>query len=163
MHRALFIAEILLEIFTHLTPLEKQDPCDEISTSSGLPELFSAKNPLSWDIRSRGYLAALARTCKTFHEPAMDLLWADTDDYGIEPLLGCVARLHPLIYRRDRMVSAVVSFHSFSLPKSGCRARAAGHKASNQGIEHGQKVSSHYLSTRPSNFCVMPPECATCL
>jgi len=111
MHRALFIAEILLEVFMHLIPLEKLDPCDEISTSSGLPQLFSAKNPLSWDIRSRGYLAALARTCKTFHEPAMDLLWAAMDDYGIEPLLGCVARLHPLIYRRDKiLVSAVISF-----------------------------------------------------
>ncbi|KAG2363056.1 hypothetical protein BDR07DRAFT_957388 [Suillus spraguei] len=26
----------------------------------------------------------------------MDLLWADV--YGLEPLLGCVTRLHPLVY-----------------------------------------------------------------
>ncbi|OAX35233.1 hypothetical protein K503DRAFT_746259 [Rhizopogon vinicolor AM-OR11-026] len=44
----------------------------------------------------RQSLAALARTCKTFHEPAMDALWADM--HGIEPLLGCVTRLHPMIY-----------------------------------------------------------------
>jgi hypothetical protein len=44
----------------------------------------------------RKSLAALAVTCKAFSEPAMDLLWADIDQ--LEPLLGCVTRLHPLIY-----------------------------------------------------------------
>jgi hypothetical protein len=41
---------------------------------------------------------SLARTCKTFYEPAMDLLWADMYDFGIIPLLGCVTRLHSLVY-----------------------------------------------------------------
>jgi hypothetical protein len=72
MHRALFILEILVEIFK-----------------------FSDFN-LSWYHRSRKTLAALARTCKTFHDPAMDLLWADMDN--LQPLFGCVTRLHPMIY-----------------------------------------------------------------
>ncbi|KAG2119380.1 hypothetical protein DEU56DRAFT_836666, partial [Suillus clintonianus] len=48
-------------------------------------------------------LAALARTCKTIHEPAMDELWANID--GLEPSLGCVTRLHPVIYPRTKKVS----------------------------------------------------------
>ena len=57
--------------------------------------------------------------CETFqgkvdpsvsHEPAMDLLfewpWARSD--GIEPLLGCVPRLHPQIYGRHKKVSATI-------------------------------------------------------
>ncbi|OJA16076.1 hypothetical protein AZE42_11627, partial [Rhizopogon vesiculosus] len=36
---------------------------------------------------------------KAFHDPAMDLLWADMED--LEPLLGCVTRLHPLIYNPE--------------------------------------------------------------
>ncbi|KAG2750219.1 hypothetical protein P692DRAFT_20873173 [Suillus brevipes Sb2] len=69
MHRALLISEVLSEIFAHVN----EDP--------------GPKKPS---------LEALARTCKAFHEPAMDLLWADLD--GMTPLLGCVPRLHRLIY-----------------------------------------------------------------
>ncbi|OAX35894.1 hypothetical protein K503DRAFT_858337 [Rhizopogon vinicolor AM-OR11-026] len=39
--------------------------------------------------------------CKAFHDPAMDLLWADMED--IKPLLGCVTRLHPLIYDPEHL------------------------------------------------------------
>ncbi|OAX32034.1 hypothetical protein K503DRAFT_777069 [Rhizopogon vinicolor AM-OR11-026] len=74
MHRALVVSEVLLEIFAYLDPTLL----------------------LSWPGKRWLSLAALARTCKTFHEPAMDLLWADVD--GMAPLLGCVPRLHPLIY-----------------------------------------------------------------
>jgi hypothetical protein len=77
MHQALFVSEILVEIFSHLNPI----PSDESRT--GLSE-------------SRKSLAALARACKTFYDPAMDLLWAVLDD--VWPLLGCVTRLHPSIY-----------------------------------------------------------------
>jgi len=72
MHQALCVSEVLLEIFPHLT-------CQKTA-----------------DLRSS--LAALARTCKNFHKLAMDLLWANTGLNGIDPLLGCVTRLHPLIY-----------------------------------------------------------------
>lgn len=77
-HRALLVPDILLVIFEHVNH-------EKISR---------------W---SRKSLAALASTCKAFHEPAMDLLWANMD--GIEPLLGCVTRLHPMIYGGDKKVS----------------------------------------------------------
>ncbi|KIK36793.1 hypothetical protein CY34DRAFT_16145 [Suillus luteus UH-Slu-Lm8-n1] len=73
MHRALLISEVLSEIFAHV--------------NEDLGPRLAGKKPS---------LEALARTCKAFHEPAMDLLWADLD--GITPLLGCVPRLHRLIY-----------------------------------------------------------------
>jgi len=37
---------------------------------------------------SRPTLAALARTCRTFKEPALDLLWANIT--GFKPLLSCL-------------------------------------------------------------------------
>jgi hypothetical protein len=52
-----------------------------------LQEIFSYQTKTS--------LVALVRTCKNFYDLAMDLLWAELD--GIEPLLGCVERLHPMI------------------------------------------------------------------
>ncbi|KAG1799300.1 uncharacterized protein HD556DRAFT_1534506 [Suillus plorans] len=73
MHQGLLIPEVLLEIFAYVNII----PSTETTSTQKL-------------------LAALARTCKIFHEPAMDLLW--TEIHGLEPLLGCVARLHPLIY-----------------------------------------------------------------
>ncbi|KAG0694969.1 hypothetical protein DFH29DRAFT_769359, partial [Suillus ampliporus] len=72
MHRALLVSEILLEIFVHVN--ETLD--------------LSSKSARTGKPLSRKSLAALARTCKKFHEPAMDLLWAALN--GIEPLLGCV-------------------------------------------------------------------------
>jgi len=74
MHQALFVLEILMEIFSHLNPI---------------PSNGSRK-------KSRKSLAALARACKTFYDPAMYLLWAILDD--VWPLLGCVTRLHSSIY-----------------------------------------------------------------
>jgi hypothetical protein len=35
----------------------------------------------------RGALAALARTCQTFHGPALDVLWAN--QLSLEPLIRC--------------------------------------------------------------------------
>ncbi|KAG1778319.1 hypothetical protein EV702DRAFT_1196323 [Suillus placidus] len=72
MHHALLVPEVLLEIFAHVS-----------EQSTGITAL------------SQQSLAALVTTCKTFHEPAMDLLWSEIE---IEILLGCVTRLHPLIY-----------------------------------------------------------------
>ncbi|OAX37560.1 hypothetical protein K503DRAFT_866783 [Rhizopogon vinicolor AM-OR11-026] len=76
MHPTLLLVEVLLETFAYLKP----------SGSASEKSL------------SRRSLSALARTCKPFYEPAMDLLWEDMDDYGIIPLLGCVTRLYPLVY-----------------------------------------------------------------
>ncbi|KAG1725942.1 hypothetical protein EDB19DRAFT_252415 [Suillus lakei] len=79
MHQALFVSDVLLDIFAHVNNLS--------STASS-----TGQRPSSWTS-----LASLAATCKAFHEPAMDLLWAKVD--SLVPLLGCVTRLHPLIYR----------------------------------------------------------------
>lgn len=77
MHHALLISEILLDIFAHV--------------NTNLDSLSYGEISLT-----RKSLATLAATCKTFYEPAMDLLWADM--HGIVPLLGCVTRLHPMIH-----------------------------------------------------------------
>lgn len=82
MHQALLIPEVLLEIFSHV-----------IEEPSVLPAGFISLSQKS--------LAALATTCKTFYEPAMDLLWNEMD--MSESLLGCVTRLHPLMYRNGRL------------------------------------------------------------
>jgi hypothetical protein len=37
---------------------------------------------------SRVTIAALARTCRTFKEPALDILWKNTN--GFKPLLACL-------------------------------------------------------------------------
>jgi hypothetical protein len=37
---------------------------------------------------SRATVAALARTCRTFQEPALDVLWRDVK--GFKPLLSCL-------------------------------------------------------------------------
>jgi hypothetical protein len=84
MHRALSVSEILAEIFMNL---------DQLRSSSGLTHSLTRKS-----------LASLALTCTTFHELAMDLLWANM--LGLRPLLGCVARLHPVIYDPKTKVSA---------------------------------------------------------
>ncbi|OJA19706.1 hypothetical protein AZE42_12164 [Rhizopogon vesiculosus] len=55
MHRALFVFEILLDVFMHLIP---DQPPDE---KPSLSRFFSAKSTLSWDTSSRKSLAALAR------------------------------------------------------------------------------------------------------
>ncbi|OAX35892.1 hypothetical protein K503DRAFT_722293 [Rhizopogon vinicolor AM-OR11-026] len=71
MHQALRISEILVEIFSHLSHI-----------------------PLNTSL-SRKSLAALARTCKSFCDPAMDQLWSVLDNIG--PLLNCVTRIRPML------------------------------------------------------------------
>ncbi|KAG1815820.1 hypothetical protein EV424DRAFT_1325217 [Suillus variegatus] len=127
MHQALLVPEVLLEIFAYVPPTQ--------TTST------------------RKVLAALARTCKIFHEPAMDLLWTKID--GLEPLLGCVARLHPLIYHSGIRVSIRLHYALFVFFQLTERLH-------NSGTNPGRKVSSHYLPMRPVNFCVTPPAYAHC-
>ncbi|KAG1799261.1 uncharacterized protein HD556DRAFT_1457687 [Suillus plorans] len=54
MHQALLVPEVLLEIFAYVNTI----PSTQTTSNQKL-------------------LAALARTCKIFHEPAMDLLWTE--------------------------------------------------------------------------------------
>lgn len=69
MHHALEIREILSIIFSHCTPLD----------------LLSAYRD---EDDSASDLLALARTCRVFKDPALDLLWRDLDD--LSPLVRCL-------------------------------------------------------------------------
>jgi len=124
MHRALFLSEILREIFWYL------------------------KDWLSWSEKS---LAALARTCKTFNEPAMDFLWANI--CSIEPLLGCVTRLHPMIYHdghektfRPQCVEPLSEFEAHQFLRHACRVRSL----------WVYEDHLHLLSVLPIDACVFP-------
>ncbi|KAG0694970.1 hypothetical protein DFH29DRAFT_880347 [Suillus ampliporus] len=104
MHRALLLFEVLVDIFAYVNQIS--DP-----SSTG-------EKPLA-----RKSLAALATTCKTFHEPAMNELWADI--CGLKPLLGCVTRLHPMVYHGGKYIwtsqgVAPLSGHEGLLPIETC-------------------------------------------
>ncbi|KAG2031076.1 hypothetical protein BDR03DRAFT_973486 [Suillus americanus] len=137
MHRALLVSEILLEVFMHVNKV-----LDPYALILSYREMSLARKSF----------AALARTCKPFYDPAMDLLWAELD--GIEPLLGCVTRLHPIIYR------------------SGCSRRPhfevikplSEHEA-RQFLHHAPRIRSlrilyddylHLLSFLPIEACMFP-------
>ncbi|KAG0694959.1 hypothetical protein DFH29DRAFT_1072659 [Suillus ampliporus] len=135
MHRALLVSEVLLEIFAYFNQI--------------LGSLYTGK------ILSRKSLAALARTCKTFHEPAMDVLWADMRDHGIHPLLGCVTRLHPMIYPHNPVsmylrfegVEPLSKTETHQFLRHAARVRAIGIKFDNH---------FHLLSVLPINTCLFP-------
>ncbi|KAG2073426.1 hypothetical protein BDR04DRAFT_1094939 [Suillus decipiens] len=131
MHQALLIPEILWEIFAQVNQLY-------ISTSL-----------------IRKTTAALAATCKAFYEPAMDLLWAEI--YDLTPLLGCVTRLHPLIYHGDSDRSYCFDWAENVEPLSAHEAR--------QFLRHSPRVrtltiSSHcvlkLLCVIPTGTCIFP-------
>ena len=73
MHHALYIEEILLSIFSYCYTIVSRWP----------------PRPTR---RQRWYanvnLAALARTCRTFKEPALDMIWGELDD--LTPLVRCL-------------------------------------------------------------------------
>ncbi|KAG1894154.1 uncharacterized protein F5891DRAFT_1281745 [Suillus fuscotomentosus] len=125
MHQALLVPEVLLEIFAY------------VKTST--QKLF----------------AALARTCKIFHEPAMDLLW--TEIHGLEPLLGCVTRLHPLIYRRGtRLGKLTISWAKGVEPLSAHEARQFLRHSSRIRTLNIRSAHPHLLSIIPAEACVFP-------
>ncbi|KAG2148767.1 hypothetical protein DEU56DRAFT_79738 [Suillus clintonianus] len=135
MHQVLLISEILLNIFTY---------ANERSGDSGSITRLGEKS------LTRKSLSGLARTCKAFHEPAMDVLWADL--CSLEPLLGCVTRLHPLIYS-----SAKGYWDKGIEPLSAHEGR--------QFLRHSARVRSltilsnchfHLLSAIPLEACVFP-------
>ncbi|KAG1867158.1 hypothetical protein DFJ58DRAFT_127295 [Suillus subalutaceus] len=135
MHQALLIPEVLLEIFAYV-------------------------NERSYtQIRStQKSLAALATTCKVFYEPAMDLLWAEI--YQLEPLLGCVTRLHPLIYGSGIGVPWHNLWAHDVEPLSAHEARqflrhSARIRKLNISSNHPSR-SSHLLSVMPAEACVSP-------
>ncbi|KAG1727398.1 hypothetical protein EDB19DRAFT_1643054 [Suillus lakei] len=125
MHRALLVSEVLLDIFAQLT-----------ENTPGLMSMTDRKS-----------LAALARTCKTFYEAAMNELWANL--YGLEPLLGCVTRLYPVIYPRIKKVN--VEPLSEDEPCQFLR-----HSARVRSLDISSDNPFHLLSLIPFDTCIFP-------
>ncbi|KAG0695751.1 hypothetical protein DFH29DRAFT_879818 [Suillus ampliporus] len=132
MHHALLVSDVLLDIFAHVN--------QDVDTSSTHEMTLSRQS-----------LAALAVTCKTFHDPVMDLLWADIVE--IEPLLGCVTRLHPIIYHNDKKIFRFTGIKPLSK-----------HEAC-QFLRHAARVRSLYISSNkhfrlltnlPTETCIFP-------
>ncbi|KAG1869392.1 hypothetical protein DFJ58DRAFT_765857 [Suillus subalutaceus] len=131
MHRALFVCEILLSIFTHV---------DKFLPWSCHPRSSAWKS-----------LAALARTCKPFHEPAMDFLWADI--YEITPLLGCVTRLNQIIYRNSQYHWSSQDIEPLSEHEARQFLRHATHVRSLR-VESSEHF--HLLANLPIETCIFP-------
>ncbi|KAG2053264.1 hypothetical protein BDR06DRAFT_482887 [Suillus hirtellus] len=129
MHQALLVPEILLEIFAYVNII----PSTETTSTQKL-------------------LAAFARTCKIFYEPAMDLLW--TEIHEIEPLLGCEARLHPLIYHSGAMWDE--PWAKGVEPLSANEAREFLRHSSRIRTLDIQSDHPHLLSVIPAEACVFP-------
>ncbi|KAG1807545.1 hypothetical protein EV424DRAFT_1576279 [Suillus variegatus] len=129
MHQALLVPEVILEIFTYVNIIP--------STQTSTQKLF----------------AGLARTCKIFHEPAMDLLWVEIHE--LEPLLGCVARLHPLIYHHSRT--------RWNEPWVKDVEPLSAHEV-HQFLHHSSRIRTldiksehpHLLSVIPAEACIFP-------
>ncbi|KAF8441667.1 hypothetical protein L210DRAFT_3537868 [Boletus edulis BED1] len=81
MHHALQIQEILFNIFGH---------CYQYSALSG-----------DIDQHSSSDVAALARTCRAFKEPALDVLWQELDE--LSPLVRCVPKASHQLSSEDDM------------------------------------------------------------
>ena len=92
MHHALEIHEILLNIFHH---------CDrKLDLTSTFLE------------REISHLAVLARTCRAFKEPALDVLWEELSD--LSPLARCILEAFRLVSPRDDLEAR--PFHAFIAP-----------------------------------------------
>ncbi|KAG1851813.1 hypothetical protein C8R48DRAFT_361062 [Suillus tomentosus] len=140
MHQALRVPEVLLEIFAYVNTIP--------STTWQTAEIFGHSIPST---QRTSTLAALARTCKFFHEPAMDLLW--TEIHGLEPLLGCVARLHPLIYRMGTRNSSWVEDVE---PLSAHEARQFLRHSSRIRTLNIKETHLQLISVIPANVYVFP-------
>ena len=65
-----------------------------------LSNIFSHYDPYPWTAAGRNdlrLLAALARTCRTFKEPALDMLWQNLRD--LSPLAQCLPEASHEVHR----------------------------------------------------------------
>ncbi|KAG2738569.1 hypothetical protein P692DRAFT_20859584 [Suillus brevipes Sb2] len=104
------------------------------------------KYSLAWK-----FLAALARTCKHFYEPAMDLLWAEM--HGIVQMLGCVTRLYPIIYPNSKLPWPSQGIEPLSEHEARQFLRHASRVRSLR-VEHSEHF--HLLANLPTDTCVFP-------
>ncbi|KAG2110870.1 uncharacterized protein F5147DRAFT_760081 [Suillus discolor] len=135
MHQALLVPEVLLDIFAHVN-----ESVDLPSDDSSCERLLSQQS-----------LASLATTCKTFYEPAMDLLWANIDE--LEPLLGCVTRLHPLIYCSGAEPSWSEGIEPLSEHEAHQFMR---HAFRVRSIDISSDRNFHLLTVFPTETCIFP-------
>ncbi|KAF8552921.1 hypothetical protein OG21DRAFT_1324757 [Imleria badia] len=77
MHHAFYIQEILLNIFSHCHVLRYPWPLYIVNGTS-------ERSPYYANV----HLATLARTCRVFKEPALDMIWAEL--YDLTPLVRCL-------------------------------------------------------------------------
>ncbi|KAG1781629.1 hypothetical protein EV702DRAFT_1275777 [Suillus placidus] len=132
MHQALLIPEVLLGIFAHVN-----EHTDLVLTAN-----------------SRRSLASLAKTCNSFHEPAMDLLWANIDD--LEKLLGCVTRLHPMIYCSDARPGSLWSSEGVEPLSEHEACQFLRHAARVRSIDISYDDHFHLLTVLPTETCMFP-------
>ncbi|KAI9574109.1 hypothetical protein HD554DRAFT_2309665 [Boletus coccyginus] len=74
MHRALYLEEILRNIFSYIPFV--------------IPLPGPPLTPVRGRFRSQSDMLSLATTCKAFKEPALDMLWASLQD--LSPLIRCL-------------------------------------------------------------------------
>ncbi|KAG2348249.1 hypothetical protein BDR05DRAFT_956801 [Suillus weaverae] len=126
MHQALLIPEVLLEIFEHV--------------------FTDRETPLA-------SLVVLATTCKAFYEPAMDLLWGEIPQ--LIHLLGCVTRLHPLVYGSGPTYRS--AWTRYIEPLSAREARQfLRHSARIRSLKVSSPCFVNILSDIPIETCVFP-------
>ncbi|KAG0703851.1 hypothetical protein DFH29DRAFT_802801, partial [Suillus ampliporus] len=105
MHPCLQIHEVLRNIFSALNKYR------DIT----LDAQKSSRANYGIDVR-RQTLARLARTCRTFSEPALDVLWAHIDT--LSPLVACLPKYvwsrhrHSLVSPRCSMVAPCLTWHA---------------------------------------------------
>ncbi|KAJ6460990.1 hypothetical protein C8R45DRAFT_1220899 [Mycena sanguinolenta] len=109
MHRTFQIPEILDLIFA---ALQGYCPDDEPRFGSHIPPEKRNK------ILGRGELAALARTCKTFHDPALNFLWREQET--LVNILKCLPS-HLWKYEIEQ-TSSTDTTRSFTITGSICSA-----------------------------------------
>ena len=124
MHQALHIQEILFDIFGHCSPTEPHwTPLRRHSTA---------------------VLAALARTCRTFKEPALDVLWSELVD--LTPLPQCVPDACQVVGRVRTVELCRALILMFVLRD----IRSEGHSMKQSGLSFGvtHVAFGTYLATR---------------
>lgn len=116
MHHALELDEILLNIFAYCNP-------PGFKNSKYLPPLSATAD-----------LVALARTCRIFKEPALDILWSELSD--LAPLARCLPEISYQLAPGFK-----VSSRCFSSRFNGCKHLAIALRSGIHLTDRSNKLS----------------------
>ena len=116
MHQALQIEEILINIFSFCYVKRR------------LPRRLARRQ--LWYANSR--VAALARTCKTFKEPALDMIWAELDD--LTPLVRCLSEASWVESEGVRRYELYIDVYSDEIPCRSIHSRNASSRRSGRSF-----------------------------